>query len=187
MNKQLRFCDAIKAVTAVLTAREQSPAGQALLGCSPSLPRADLGTLGHCRSVLTENASFSKKWEIPLRYFASCLDPEFTRTDAKKRINQRDSYTPGPHNHIPGSEESRGDTEPPSPADTHCPRCRTARICSARRRGARSPAPSPSSRSAPGSRPPRTRLWARRAAGTSATRWGKRRCRCSSGRPPART
>lgn len=75
----------------------------------------------------------------------------------------------------------------PSPAGTHCPRCRTARICSARRRGARSPAPSPSSRSAPGSRPPRTRPWARRAAGTSATRWGKRRRRCSSGRPPART
>lgn len=76
---------------------------------------------------------------------------------------------------------------PRPPPNTHGPRCRTARICSGRRRAARSPAPSPASRSAPGPRRPRTRLWARRAAGTSATRWGRSRLRCSSGRPPART
>lgn len=78
----------------------------------------------------------------------------------------------------------------PSPlpgSGTHGPRCRTARISSARRRAARSPAPSPASRTAPGPRPPRTPPWARRAAGSSATRWGRRRRRCSSDRPPART
>lgn len=34
--------------------------------------------------LLTEKASFSTKCAIPLGYFASCLDPEFTKTKNKK-------------------------------------------------------------------------------------------------------
>lgn len=37
--------------------------------------------------ILTEKASFSKKCAIPLGYFASCLDPEFTKTKDKKKAH----------------------------------------------------------------------------------------------------
>lgn len=37
---------------------------------------------GQCL-LLTEKASFSKKCAIPLGYFASCRDPEFTKTKRK--------------------------------------------------------------------------------------------------------
>lgn len=40
--------------------------------------------------ILTENASFSKKCAIPLGYFASCLDPELTKTNKKKK--ERESH-----------------------------------------------------------------------------------------------
>lgn len=35
--------------------------------------------------LLTEKASFSTKCAIPLGYFASCLDPEFTKTKERER------------------------------------------------------------------------------------------------------
>lgn len=35
---------------------------------------------------LTEKASFSKKFAIPLGYFASYREPEFTNTKKKKQI-----------------------------------------------------------------------------------------------------
>lgn len=98
INKQLRCCDSVRAVRSVLEV-------QRALRVRTS---AALRRFGDPRAVLTQNASFSKKWEIPLRYFASCLDPEFTRTGAKKRINQRDFHTPGPHRHTRGSGRGAG-------------------------------------------------------------------------------
>lgn len=35
--------------------------------------------------LLTEKASFSMKCAIPLGYFVSCLDPEFTKTKKKDK------------------------------------------------------------------------------------------------------
>lgn len=44
----------------------------------------DISISGSCL-LLTEKASFSIKCAIPLGYFASCLDPELTKTKRKER------------------------------------------------------------------------------------------------------
>lgn len=115
----------------------------------------------------------------------------YTRPGSRRRgsVTAASLARPAP----PGA--AHGPVPPPGPpppplcrgVGTHGPRCRTARICSEKRRAARSPVPSPEFRISPGPRPPRRPPWARRAAGRSAIRWGRRRRRCSSGRPPART
>lgn len=48
------------------------------------LNSVDISSCGLNFEVLTEKASFSTKCAIPLGYFASCLEPEFTKTKNKK-------------------------------------------------------------------------------------------------------
>lgn len=48
------------------------------------LNSVDISSCGLNFEVLTEKESFSTKCAIPLGYFASCLEPEFTKTTNKK-------------------------------------------------------------------------------------------------------